>query len=223
LAINELVKKPPFYVGLGSGAAAAAAVALLIPGVLPIAAGAAGVIGFAAGIMGSSSFGRNKNTGDVAVVELDLNGSIPDALKIQLQNLRRIALIHGRTDSPLFASINEILQDSQELFTRISSKMDSQAHRLAAVNYTNTLKKLNKALDVDYYLDIKKNPRLWDNREARISAVERAVAATAAQLLKNIQQVNASQDIEYEVSLDSLINSLDSADASALIDTDSNS
>ncbi len=221
MRISELIKTPQLYVGMGSGAAAAAAVALLIPGVLPIAAGAAGVIGFAAGLMGSS-FERKEKDDGVEVAELDNTTTLPDELKSQMQRLRQIARLHAKSDSPLFELINGILENSQELFRRINSKLESQAHRMAAVNYTDTLTKLNKALDTDYYLDIKKNPRLWDNTQARLEAVERAVRATDLQLIRNIQQVNASQDIEYEISLDSLTNSMDGIPVDSLIEDSKN-
>jgi hypothetical protein len=150
------------------------------------------------------------------VAEVQVSAELPDVLKVQVQRLRKIAKLHANINSPMLEHVNGILLDSQELFNRILAKQDSQAHRLAAVNYTDTLSKLNRALDSDYYLDIKKNPRLWSNPEQRIEAVERAVMATQKQLVHNIQQVNASQDIEYEISLESLTNSMNSVSATDL-------
>lgn len=213
MKITDLVKSPQLYVGLSTGAAAAVGISV-IPGVLPILAGAAAIVGFAGGLIGSSFERKPKD--EVEIVEVDILATLPDDLKGQVLRLKKIARLHAQAETPVFELINSILLNSQELFQRITSKMDSQAHRLAAVNYTDTLSKLNRALDTDYYLDIKKNPRLWDSPENRLSAVEKAVEATEKQLVRNIRQVNASQDIDYEVSLESLTSSMDSVSASDL-------
>jgi hypothetical protein len=215
MKLPAIIHSIPLYTGLATGSAAAIAVGF-IPGVLPVAAGAAGVLAFAGGLIGTSFERKEKNEDELEVAPVEVSPSLPDELKAQVLRLRKIVLLHASVDSPVFTEINSILALSQELFNRIMAKQESQAHRLAAVNYTDTLKKLNRALDSDYYLDIKKNPRLWSAPEQRIQAVEKAVEATEHQLVRNIQQVNASQDIEYEISLESLTNSMDSADVSGL-------
>lgn len=219
MKIKELITSPQLYVGLSTGAVAATAVSF-IPGIFPIVAGVAGVIGFGAGLVGSS-FERKPHDSseadayDVAQIPVSSN-YLPENLRAQVLHLKKLLVLHTRLKTPMVTPMTDVLRDSQELFARIDNKLDSQAHRLAAVNYTDTLTKLNKALDEDYYLDIKKNPRLWSDPDERCAAVETAVYATANQLLRNIQQVNASQDIDYEVSLESLTNSMTSLEATKM-------
>lgn len=213
MRVTDLIKSPQLYVGLGTGTALATAASLAFPLVAPLA-GAVGVVGFALGMLGSSFERKPKDK--LEVVEIELPAETPDELKIQVLRLRKIAQLHAKAETSVSDLISSILLNSNELFQRINAKLESQAHRLAAVNYTDTLKKLNRALDADYYLDIKKNPRLWDGPEERLAAVEKAVDATEKQLVRNIRQVNASQDIDYEISLESLTNSMDSISAESM-------
>lgn len=148
-------------------------------------------------------------TQEEAVPEVETAPSLTDELKAQLVLLRKNAQKHTAADTPLTQTINQILSDTQEFFRRVYSKQNSQSHRLAAVNYTDTLTKLNKALSAEYYLDIRKNPRLWTSAEKRLAAVEKATNAVEKQLLRNIQQANASQDIDYEIILDDLSEDVD--------------
>lgn len=211
----DLIKNHQLYVGLGTGGALVAGASLLIPGVLPIAVGALGVVGCAAGFLGSSFDFKRKPKQKVEVEKevastVSMIDSLPINLKAEIKKLQRIAYLHGNAKTRLFPTIINILRDSGELFSRIETRVGSQAHRLASLNYTDTLMKLNRALDSDYYLDILANARLWNDPEERLAAVEKAVEATEKQLVRNIRQVNASQDIDYEVSLESLTSSMDS-------------
>ena len=89
---------------------------------------------------------------------------------------------------------------------------------MAAVNYSDTLLKLNKALGVDYYLDIQANPHLWSQPEERLEAVERALKATGLQLIRNIKQINSSQDLEYKISIDLLLKAAEDGNAAELVE-----
>jgi len=143
------------------------------------------------------------------VPDVEKSPSLTDELREQLVKLKQTAKLHVQYESPLVETINQILADTQELFNRIQAKQESQAHRLAAVNYTHTLRKLNRALSKGYYIDILKNPRLWESPEERKDAVRKATEATARQLLRNIKQVNSSQDIDFEADLEVLSNEME--------------
>jgi hypothetical protein len=236
MKIIESIKTHPRYTGIISGAIVGGSTVVAAGVASPtLLGGAVALTGFTTfwGFVFGDAFGagmdmdkaiaeaRRRANGEAPeiareVAKVEIAASLPNELKAQVQRLKKIGKLHAGIDSPMLEHVNSILADSQELFKRIMAKQDSQAHRLAAVNYTDTLSKLNRALDDDYYLDIKKNPRLWSNPAERLEAVEKAVKATEKQLLLNIQQVNASQDIDYEVSLESLTNSMDSISATDL-------
>lgn len=145
-------------------------------------------------------------------INVAVASKLPSDLRTEFEKLDKLYLTYKQVENPLTQEMESIITNAQTLFERVNLKLDSQAGRLAAVNYTDTLRKLNKALGPEYYLDIIKNPNLWDRSEQRISAVENAVMATNAQLIKQIRQVNASQDIEYELSIDSLIDAAEIAE-----------
>ncbi|MFT4263318.1 MAG: hypothetical protein QM572_08055 [Nocardioides sp.] len=135
---------------------------------------------------------------------------LPEDLRGQIEVLDRIQRRHqvaGPGAMP--AELAQILGNSRELFERIRRRGSAQQARIAEVEYTDTLGKLNRALGEDYFLDILAHPQLWDEAEKRLDSVRQAVAATQGQLLRNIRQVNASQDLEFQVALESLLGTMD--------------
>lgn len=176
---------------------------------LAVGAGTAGVmaIGGAIGPIRGAKAEANESK-----INVDVAAKLPGELRSEFEKLDKLYITYKQVENPLTQEMESILTNAQSLFERINSKLDTQAGRLAAVNYTDTLRKLNKALGPEYYLDILQNPNLWDRSEQRIQAVENAVMATNAQLIKQIRQVNASQDIEYELSIDSLIDAAEIAE-----------
>ncbi|WP_449278328.1 hypothetical protein [Leucobacter sp. GX24907] len=98
-----------------------------------------------------------------------------------------------------------------ELFVRVRKRGTNQQVRLLQAQYKDTLSKLLKALDDDYYGDILANPQYWSHPEARLTEVQRAVDSVDQQAVENIRQVNESRDLEFQVALDSLIKTVDEA------------
>lgn len=98
-----------------------------------------------------------------------------------------------------------------ELFVRVRKRGTDQQIRLLQAKYKDTLSKLLKALDGDYYGDILVNPQYWSNAEARLAEVRRAVDSVDQQAVENIKQVNESRDLEFQVALDSLIKTVTEA------------
>lgn len=98
-----------------------------------------------------------------------------------------------------------------ELFVRVRRRGTDQQIRLLQSQYKDTLTKLLKALDEDYYGDIRANPHYWSNPDARLVEVRRAVESVDGQVVENIRQVNESRDLEFQVALDSLIKAVDEA------------
>lgn len=187
-----------------------------IPAILTLAVGAMGLISTA--VVAKSSSKNTEAGSEAEVAELQSSGYIPRDIYSQLLELQTLAIAYHDSKSSLFPDINSVLINAQELFKRIDSKLDSQAGRLAAVNYFDTLLKLNKALGVDYYLDIQANPHLWSQPEERLAAVEKAVKATGLQLIRNIKQINSSQDLEYKISIDLLLKAAEDGNAAELVE-----
>lgn len=125
----------------------------------------------------------------------------------KIVKLHELAGFYEQRQSPLLSSLNGVLANLQQLFSRMSNGTDEQSARLAEVKYADILAKLNQALGKEYYLDIEAHPELWSNPEARMEAVETALNATSEQILRNIRQLNSSRDLIYQVSLDSLMSS----------------
>ena len=144
------------------------------------------------------------------------NAGAPEIILDELVKLQALANIYATAESKLLPELNSIIRNAQEFFERVTSKLDEQAGRMAAVNYADMLQKLNKALGKDYYLDIEKNPHLWSNPTKRLEQVELAVAATDKQIVRNIIQLNESQDIDFTIAIDSLIRAADGDQAQTM-------
>jgi hypothetical protein len=137
-----------------------------------------------------------------------------DAVERWLLKLRELADLYAAKPSrykalgrPIHLQINSVIGDVQELFRRLRARGSAQQTRLAEAKYSDVLKKLVLAVDRDYYQDIIDNPRLWSGAPGRVDAIGRALAAVHEQVLENIKQVNASKDLEFQVALDSLLES----------------
>jgi hypothetical protein len=100
--------------------------------------------------------------------------------------------------------ITQIANHTSELFRRLAQRGGGDQLAVAEVEYRDQLAKVAEVLGERYYLDILLNPRLWDDPRGRSAAVEAAVSAFLEQIIENIKQVNAAQDLRFQVSLDAL-------------------
>jgi hypothetical protein len=142
------------------------------------------------------------------------NSEHADSVEKALLKLRELGDVYAAKPSryrirgvPIHALLNSVIADVQELFRRLHAHGSAQQVRLAEAKYADVLKKLVLAVNRDYYQDIVDNPRLWPQAEARIAAIGAALEAVHQQVLENIKQVNASKDLEFQVALDSLLES----------------
>ncbi|MDR2253540.1 MAG: hypothetical protein LBD97_06755 [Bifidobacteriaceae bacterium] len=101
-------------------------------------------------------------------------------------------------------AITRIVVDTSELFRRLARKGGGDQIAVAEVEYRDQVSKVVAVLGEDYYLDILTRPELWDDPVGRARVVEDAIEAFAQQIIENTKQVNASQDLRFQVSLDSL-------------------
>jgi len=191
--------------GIGLAGGATLISTLLVP-LWPVVIFGAGVAGLVGG-----TFIPNKDKSITSPNESEVDylriyaEQLPKDLEKEFNQLQRVGILHKNRETTLVQTINDVLGNVHELFIRVSKKANDQSAQLAALNYTDILKKLNKALGEDYYLDIVDNMKFWDDPLGRMETVKKALDATDKQLLANIRQVNASRDIEFDSALDSLI------------------
>lgn len=135
---------------------------------------------------------------------------LPHELQKSLNSLKELSYkYHEIGEFNISNSINDILRHSNELFNRVKKKSGESQYNLATINYSDTFNKLSLALGEDYYLDIHKNPTLWADPEKRMDEVRKALMITDQEIIKNIQQVNANEDLEIKVALEGLTRSMD--------------
>lgn len=135
----------------------------------------------------------------------EISPQIPKELATKLDNIQNWSAQHIVKNNPDFAKkIAAMVQRFQILFERIHERGTPQQRDVAMVGYKDMLDKITAALSERYYLDILKNPELWDDPQERIAQVEDAVEGTSLQLLENIKQVNASRDLDFKASLERL-------------------
>ncbi len=141
--------------------------------------------------------------------ELDdaLNGPDGDIVRASIERLQQRAQAYPA----IGGQVSSLAQHVSELFVRVRKRGTDQQVRLLQSQYKDTLSKLLKALDADYYGDITANPQYWSNPNDRLAEVQRAVASVDQQAVENIRQVNESRDLDFKVALDSLIETVTEA------------
>ena len=155
------------------------------------------------------------NTGSI---QIPLQDGLPPKIKMLLDQMNAIIRKHhAERDviSDTFAKGGETLIDLeklmattvnnvQQLFIRLEKRGSTEKKRIAVVEYEDKLTKLIEGLGDNYFLDIAKDPNLWDNAVHRMVEVHDAVEMVNLQLIENIRQVNASKDLEFRVVLNAL-------------------
>ena len=136
-----------------------------------------------------------------------LNGENGEFVQRAIERLRERAQAYP----DLSGWLSQLSQHVAELFIRVRKRGTDQQVRLLQAQYHDTLAKLLKALEDDYYGDILRNPQYWSGPNERLAEVRRAVEAVDQEAVENIKQVNESRDLEFKVALDSLIKTVSEA------------
>ncbi|MBX3067863.1 MAG: NINE protein [Cryobacterium sp.] len=100
--------------------------------------------------------------------------------------------------------IDSISSNTTELFSRLSAPSLKKERTGAEFEYEDKLAKLSKALSKGYLLDILDSPKYWDHADQRIADVQLAARSIDKQLLENIQQINSSSGLVFQLALDNL-------------------
>jgi hypothetical protein len=129
-----------------------------------------------------------------------LSGENGEFVRESIAELRERAAVYP----DIGARISALADHVSELMIRVRRRGTEQQTRLLQAQYKDTLSKLLKALGDDYYGDITRNPRFWNDAESRLDQVRHAVDSVDLQAVENIKQVNESRDLEFKVALDAL-------------------
>ena len=100
--------------------------------------------------------------------------------------------------------INSIVNDLDQLLSRLQTKASSYQAALIKSEYQNILSKLIMILSPKYLKDMIDNPHYWQHPERRVKDVYATLAVVDKQLLVNIQQLNSSAELDFKVAVQSL-------------------
>lgn len=139
--------------------------------------------------------------------------NVSQKLGQEVGRFRELIVKHENSDLPLsverMKSVDKRLGD---LFSRLSRKGTQDQVHTAAIKYQNLLKKVIYIMDEDHYMDLAKNPELWNHAERRKQDSLNCVEAVDKQILDNIKQVNDSQDLEFNITMQALLSDSDDMD-----------
>lgn len=91
-----------------------------------------------------------------------------------------------------------------ELFYRLKKKGTNDQMMTASVTYEDLLKKLVYIMNEDHYMDVVKNPDLWNNADVKKEQSLDAVQAVEEQIVKNIKRLNDSQELDFTITIQAL-------------------
>lgn len=144
----------------------------------------------------------NKTSNNVT----SLTENMPDEMQLSVKNLDKVRLQHIAINSTeTAASVALIMKNTAELVRRAQKSGSLSQQSLIEVKYSDIFDKLSKLLGEEYYLDVYKNPNMWSRPESRMSEVLSKLSSVNEQVLSNIRQLNDSQDLDFKVALESLL------------------
>lgn len=123
------------------------------------------------------------------------------------EELLEILLIHDKMGSKTADQIQDVMTNMAELWKRAKKRSSPDQKIILEVKYSDIFSKLVKLLGENYYIDIYNNKNLWDRPAQRMREVELKLDSVNGQIMTNIRQVNASQDLDFRVALESLMDS----------------
>lgn len=134
------------------------------------------------------------------------NKSFPDKFHDQLKVFKSLINVHQDNKMKKTASkMTQIVRSIDNLFERLEKRGTDEDLTMASVKYAYILEKLSFTLGEDTYLDVVKNPGLWNNSEKKIQDSEKALNEVHRQIVENIKQVNDSNELDFRVALDALL------------------
>jgi len=112
----------------------------------------------------------------------------------------------SKTDPELANSIESVLERFSELREAITLMGAGKVKReILFLEYGNTFEKLVTLVGPKYYQDIKENPTHWRNADDKLNAIRKSFESTNDQLLESIIQLKEGSELEFQVSIDSIL------------------
>ena len=156
-------------------------------------------------------FLRHRPVRPIPAKVMNESGQVPPPIRAHLDKLHvlRQAYFQASATNPsagmLAEQIDLLVDNTVELFQRLSSKASTSQRRRALAEYDENLGTFVAVLGHDYGLDLIANPRFWDDPDQRLASVHAALQAVDSQLLDNIKQVNARQKLIFDSGVDRLM------------------
>ena len=174
------------------------------------------VVLLTAGVLLFRKFFSNKEKNDKPVKEIkpeEYFNNISQKLGGEIIRLRNLISLHENNDLKHSAdALRNVDRRLGDLFSRLSRKGTTDQVNMAAVKYQDLLKKIIYIMDEDHYMDVSLHPELWNNAEVRKQDSLECVNAVDAQILDNIRQLNDSQDLEFNITMQALLSNSDDMD-----------
>lgn len=176
--------------------------------VMPFAVGGVALAVVVASVAAVALFHRMKNR--KSAIPAEVENKIKSSLdgedgKVLSENLDQLKSFVRRNHNAEITKLTiDMVTHISQLFVRMKSKSDKQTRLMTQLTYRDYTDKLLLALNDDYYGDIIKHPGLWTDPDKRKRDVHELVSQIDKQAIRNIQQVNQSQNLEFEIALGTL-------------------
>ena len=166
-----------------------------------------------AGVLLFRKFFVKKSKKDGLVKEIkseEYFNNISQKLGSEVVRLRDLISLHEKNDLKHSAdALRNVDRRLGALFSRLSRKGTTDQVNMAAIKYQDLLKKIIYIMDEDHYMDVSLHPELWNNAEVRKQNSLDCVSAVDGQILDNIRQLNDSQDLEFNITMQALLSNSD--------------
>lgn len=122
------------------------------------------------------------------------------------------SLVKRHQDKGLYdgaGSLAKLDKRLSDFFERLKVKGTDDQRQTAAIKYADLLKKVIYIMDEHHYMDVVLHPELWNNADVRKQNSLAAVNAVDEQVLDNIRQLNDSQNLDFNVTMQALLTNSD--------------
>lgn len=109
------------------------------------------------------------------------------------------------SDHNIYGYINSLLLQLQELESKLLNNEVDQQARLTYAKYEPMVRKIVDLTSPKYYGDFVRNPEHWNDPKRMRLQVELSVLAVAKEAAEDIRRINSSQELDFQVSVESLI------------------
>lgn len=148
-----------------------------------------------------ASGGASKAEVEAPIERQPLEGS--KSFQYGLKLLEKRGLENSAYD--IYGYLFSLLKELQSLNGKLALSDSDQRIRLAYAKYNPLISKINELTAPNYYGDFLRNPDHWDEAQKKRKQVELAVLALAKETSKDIRRLNSSQELNFKVSVESII------------------